>query len=300
MRRRKPIRVCLLVLVAAAVSGCGPDLAPLGKPSRHELLLPGASDSTRMAVIGDSGTGQPAQYHVGLQMAAFRSRFPFDMVLMLGDNIYGDQAPPDFHSKFERPYQALLDGGVRFYAVLGNHDHIAEPQYPPFHMLGRRYYTFTDPRGRVSFYALDTNSMDREQLDWLETELRGDVSQWKMALFHHPLYSSGGRHGSSSVLSERLEPLFVKYGIHVAFSGHDHFYERIKPQQGVYYFVSGAAGKLALGDVGRTGLTARGFDLDNHFILFEITDDDLYYQAVSRTGYTLDYGLIRRQATGKS
>ena len=35
--------------------------------------------------------------------------------------------------------------------------------------------------------------MDQAQLDWLEKELSGSKNNWKIAFFHHPLYSSGER-----------------------------------------------------------------------------------------------------------
>jgi hypothetical protein len=81
----------------------------------------------------------------------------------------------------------------------------------------------------------------------------------------------------------------------VALSGHEHFYERIRPQQGITYFVSGGAGSLREGDIRRTPLTAVGFDIDYHFMLFEATADALYYQAISRTGHSIDAGSVRRR-----
>ena len=76
-------------------------------------------------------------------------------------------------------------------------------------------------------------------------------------IFHHPLYSSGGRHGSDLSLRAVLEPLFVKYGVSLVLAGHDHFYERIKPQKGIHYFVVGGSAKLRAGNVLRTELTAK-------------------------------------------
>ena len=46
-----------------------------------------------------------------------RASFPYDMVLMLGDNLYGRQEPRDFVQKFETPYRPLIDAGIRFYAA---------------------------------------------------------------------------------------------------------------------------------------------------------------------------------------
>ena len=87
-----------------------------------------------------------------------------------------------------------------------------------------------------------------------------------------------------------LEPLFIQYKVDVALAGHEHVYERIKPQQGVYYFVSGAGGTLRKGDLRPGQYTAAGFDRDYHFMLFEIDGDEMHFQAISRTGATVDSG----------
>lgn len=92
-----------------------------------------------------------------------------------------------------------------------------------------------------------------------------------------------------------LEPLFVKYGVNAVFSGHDHFYQRIKPQHGIYYFISGAAGKLRRSNIHKeSDLTAVGFDQDNSFMLVEIAGDNLYFQSISRNGQTVDSGVLSR------
>ena len=81
--------------------------------------LPARPDSLKFAVIGDTGTGASPEYDVGARMSEARSMFPFDTVIMLGDNIYGRQDPQDFVTKFQRPYAPLLAAGVLFYASLG-------------------------------------------------------------------------------------------------------------------------------------------------------------------------------------
>lgn len=259
------------------------------------LTLPNRADSFRFGVIGDSGTGDRRQYEVGKRMADIRQDFDYKLVLMLGDNIYGGGTPRDYAAKFETPYERLLAAGVKFYASLGNHDPSDQVHYKNFNMGGKRFYTFRDDGQDVRFFALDSNYMDAEQLKWLENELRNSNSKWKICFFHHPMYSSGGRHGSDVEVRSTLEPLFVKYGVNVVLSGHDHFYERVKPQKNIYYFVIGGAGKLAPGDINRSALTAQGFDRDNHFVLIEISGDDLYFQAISRSGQTVDSGTLHRQ-----
>ena len=279
--------------VSRAIVSLAAMLAGIVALSAQEITLPGKPDSVKIAIIGDSGTGSSSQYKVAQQLIAARAKFPYETVLMMGDNLYSGSGPKDYAKKFEEPYKPLLDGGVKFYAALGNHDNPNERFYKPFNMNGERFYTFKLKDG-VRIFALDSNYMDKPQVAWLEKELAASGSDWKIAFFHHPLYSSGGKHGSDLQLREQLEPLFLKHGVDVVFSGHEHFYERIKPQKGIYYFISGGAAKLRDGDVGRSELTAKSFDSGYHFMLIEIAKDALHFQVVSDQGKTVDSGVLPR------
>jgi len=263
-------------------------------PAGSQVKAPAKPDSVRMAVIGDMGTGTMPQYEVSQRMMEYRATFPYDFVIMLGDNIYGGSTPKDFERKFSVPYKSLLDAGVKFYASLGNHDNPNEIFFAPYNMNGSSYYTFK--KGNVCFFALNSNYMDPKQLEWLENELKnaGD-GDWKVCYFHHPLYSSGKTHGSSTDLRKVLEPLFIKYHVDVVFSGHDHVYERVKPQNGIYYFTEGASGELRAGDLKQTAMTAKGFDTDNTFMLVEFAGSQMNFQTIARAGQTVDSGVIDRQ-----
>jgi len=265
----------------------------VGALAAQDVSLPNQPDSLKFAIIGDSGTGSSSQYKVAEQLIAARAKFPYEFVLMMGDNLYSGNGPKDYQKKFEEPYKALLDSGLKFYAALGNHDNTDERNYKPFNMGGQRYYTFK-PKNGVRIFALDSNYMDQPQLQWLEKELTASGSDWKIAFFHHPLYSSGGTHGSDFQLRAQLEPMFLKHGMDAVFSGHEHFYERIKPQKGIYYFTSGGAAKLRDGDVKKTDLTAKSFDAGYHFMLIEITKDTMYFQAISDQGKVVDSGALTR------
>jgi predicted MPP superfamily phosphohydrolase len=258
----------------------------------QDSTLPLKSGSVRFAVIGDMGTGDAPQYQVAQRMLEFHQKFPFTFAIMLGDNIYGGKTPADLQKKFETPYKPLLDAGVQFYASLGNHDDTNERFYKFFNMNGQQYYSFK--KGNVHFFALDSDYLDPKQLDWLEKELANAGTDWKICFFHHPLYSSGAFHGSSTELRTVLEPLFLKYGVQVVFAGHEHVYERIKPQKGIYYFTEGASGELRYGNLRKTDLTAVGYDKDRSFLSIEISGDDLSFQAISRAGVTVDSGSFHR------
>jgi 3',5'-cyclic AMP phosphodiesterase CpdA len=277
------------------VAGIAVALLRTASVAQERSLLPNRAGSLKFAAIGDNGTGDQPQYDVAQEMDRWHVRFAFDMVIMLGDNLYGSQGPADFVQKFERPYKQLLDEGVKFYASLGNHDKATNDTYKPFNMSGERYYSYV--RNNVRFLVLDTNYLDPRQLAWLGATLGDSKERWKIAYFHHPLYSNGGRHGSEVELRVKLEPLFVRYGVNVVYSGHDHIYERLAPQKGITYFVAGASGELRKGDLKRSSTTAAGFDQDRSFMLNEIANDDLFFQVISRTGDTVDSGVIHRQET---
>jgi len=284
----------IAVLSIAALGIVTYETPPAGAaPPPAQLTLPLKPKSVRFAVIGDMGTGKKPQYEVADQMVEYRKLFAFDFVITLGDNIYGSQSAADLKAKFEDPYQALLSAGVTFYASIGNHDNVNQRLYKPFNMGGKRYYTFK--KGKVEFFVLDSNYMDREQTRWLETQLSASSSPWKICYFHHPLYSHAKFHGPDTDLRITLEPLFQKYGVNVVFSGHEHVYERLVPQRGITYFVLGNSGQIRPHNLAPSSDTAKGFDTDQTFAIVEIADDEMYFQAISRKGQTVDSGVIQRQ-----
>ena len=272
--------------------------APTVPPAKS--ILPNARDSVKFLVIGDSGTGDRAQFEVAQRIADIRKAFPFTRALMLGDNLYGRNNAAAYRNKFERPYAALLEGGVTFYASLGNHDDAAQRFYAPFNMDGRRYYTHGE--GDVRFFALDSTYMSPDQVRWVDEELSRSTDKWKIAYMHHPMYSSGERHGPTPPLRAALEPLFVKHGVDVVFAGHEHFYERMRPQGGIVYVIQGGSAKLRRGNIRRNSeITAKGFDTDRSFTLAEIVGDRMYLETISRMGAIVDAAVItRREAVDSS
>ncbi|MCU1338156.1 MAG: metallophosphoesterase [Bryobacterales bacterium] len=254
--------------------------------------LPLKPNSTRFAVIGDSGTGDTPQFQIAQEMERLHSEFPFEFVLMLGDNIYGNNDPAGFKQKFEDPYQPLLKSGIKFYATLGNHDDPNQRLYKPFNMDGKRFYNFK--KGDAHFFALDSNYMSPEQLSWIQKELSGSSAKWKICFFHHPLYSDARFHGPDVDLRKQLEPLLNQYGVNVVLNGHEHVYERLQPHNGVQYFILGSGGQLRRGDLRPSRDTAKGFDTDRAFALMEVAGDELYFQVISARHETVDSGVLTK------
>jgi hypothetical protein len=75
-------------------------------------------------------------------------------------------------------------------------------------------------------------------------------------------------------------------------AGHEHVYERVRPQHGISYFVLGNSGELRVHDLRPSPDTMKGFDTDCSFALFEVAGDQVYFQVISRTGATVDAGSV--------
>lgn len=258
-----------------------------------------AYSKTRFAVIGDFGTGEDDQRAIGAQMLGAHNQSPLEMALTVGDNIYPNGGARYFVKHFEEPFGGLLKERIKFYAALGNHDveqgRKDQCNYPHFNMGGSCYYSISRGNGLVDFFMLDSTDFDSGQITWLENALRGSRALWKIAALHHPIYSSAKKHGSEMSLRKVLEPLLVRHRVQVVFAGHDHVYERTKPQQGIQHFVTGAGGKSRRGDIDlKSEFRAASFDQDNSFMLVEVDENEMSFKSISEKGDVVDSGVIRQ------
>lgn len=250
------------------------------------LAMPKVRGGTVFVLMGDNGSGDEAQAAVAAALVRYfdtATHFPF--VLLLGDNLYDD----DYQGEFLTPYKPLLERGVTFRASLGNHDRDLEQHFKPFNMEDRDYYTFDE--GNARFAVLNSNHPDDPaQLKWLDGVFTDAGTKWRICYFHHPLYSSGiHRDSSRDVIRPALEPGLMRNHVNVVFSGHEHLYERVAPQHGIRYFVSGGGGRNLYG-VHRSDFDEVA-DSVHHFMVIEIAGDAMYYEAVRPTGETIDCGM---------
>jgi len=242
----------------------------------------GGDSKTRFAVLGDFGTGGSDEFGVASQMLETHHRSELDLILTVGDNIYPNGSGRHFAKRFEEPFAGLLKERVKFYAVLGNHD-VEE---------GRK---ISRGNGVIDFFMLDSTDCESGQVNWLENSLRDSRAKWKVAALHHPIYSSGKKHGSDVKVRKTLEPLFKRYHVQVVFAGHDHVYERTKPQDGVQYFITGAGGQIRRGDIDmQSELRAASFDRENSFMYLEVDENEMAFKSISEKGEVVDSGVIKQ------
>lgn len=256
--------------VCAALMGDSPLPGPPAVPLSGDLPV-------RILAFGDFGEqasrGAGEQRQLARAMSAYHADHAFDFGLTLGDNFYPEGLAsaddPRWESQWERLYSPL---GVRFYAILGNHDHRAagSPEAEQKRSgksatwcLPRPWYTYT--AGPVQLFAIETTVYDEPavvegidgaaQLDWLDKALAASNARWKIVYGHHPIYSNGehGKEGNGALprIKGPLLPLLRKHKVDVYLAGHDHDLQALAPEDGVHFFVSGAGGRYL-----------RGFDLD--------------------------------------
>ncbi|EAW37786.1 metallophosphoesterase [Lyngbya sp. PCC 8106] len=256
------------------------------------VSIPTTEPLLRFVSVADTGTGEAEQYAVAKAMTRYHEKHPFNLAILAGDNIYPNGEIDRIEAVFEKPYQRLLEQGVKFQACLGNHDIRTQNgdlqvRYPGFNMQGR-YYTFR--RGPVQFFALDTNkSADwSTQLAWLEEQLRRSDATWKIVFAHHPIYSSGV-YGVNETLIKKLTPLFKTYGVQLYINGHEHNYERTRAIEGTTYLVCGAGAKSR--PVKRsewTEYSTREFS----FAALDVYADQIIVRGINTQNQVFDEGAI--------
>jgi 3',5'-cyclic AMP phosphodiesterase CpdA len=292
-------RLLILSAIIALLSPTGSAVQQPAAPAADKATPASAApESFRFAVVGDTGTGKADQLAVARQMLAEHDRRPYELVLMLGDNIYSSKFR--IEETFEIPYRELLKRGVRFYATLGNHDQVTAEQqinYSNFNMGGRRWYSFAPAGGLVEFFTIDSTPIHSgqhlEQLQWLDEALARSKARWKIAFFHHPPYSPGSRHKDNPVMISRVVPILKKHGVRVVLTGHEHFFVKLKTLGGIDYLISGSGGKIHRSAIDTSySHYEAGNDQLHHFLTVTLTPDSFDVSAVGATGDVLYRGAI--------
>jgi predicted phosphodiesterase len=240
----------------------------------------------RFLAIGDWGTGWETQYRLGRRMCKWRDSHPYDIVVTAGDNIYETGHPDDFRPKFYRPFRCLLRSGVKFHAVLGNHDiHTRngrpELNEPRFGMKGRNYVL---RKSGIRFVMIDTNDFQREWVRKAVRDKRGD--DWTIVLMHFPVFPASPHHPVTADFRPYLPRLFSRQGVDLVINGHEHLYAVTHPRRGVRYVTTGG-GSASPHPCGSPSYTETCL-VKYHFLSVTVKGDRLKVQAVAPGGRVFD------------
>jgi 3',5'-cyclic AMP phosphodiesterase CpdA len=252
-----------------------------------------APDSTapvRFLAFGDSGGGGSDQRTLAEQMYTV----PYDLIIHTGDLAYDSGTIGEFEDTVFSIYAPLFQH-IPFFPSAGNHEYLTQSGAPfraVFSLPGttnEKWYSYD--WGPIHFVALDTESDYATQTSWLDQDLTTTTRPWKIVYFHKPPYSSGG-HGSDTSLRDLLAPVVEKHGVQLVLAGHDHDYERMIPQNGVAYIVTGGGG-VGTRPVGSSSFTELSVDVI-HFVYGEVDGDRMVMHAIDATGAEFDSIVIPR------
>lgn len=193
--------------------------------------------------------------------------------------------------------------------------------HPSFgYVGGRRYYSVkSDDTARplVEVFVLDSNTLhtsqtklgllreDRAQLKWLDEALQASGAHWKVVTLHHPPHTpttpvkywwiipTGGGRAREWQLDRQIGPILRRRGVDAVFAGHNHFYARMVPQDGIRYFVSGGGGRDTYPFEEAPGYVVAGGDY-HHFVYVRLTENSFEYYAVDEKGRSRDAGIFTK------
>ena len=270
-------------LAAPASSGvvAGTGIWTVPSPPMHSSGAEAGEPVTRLAVAGDVGTGDAAEWGTAELMDAAEGSAEFDALVLLGDNAYPHGDPELLRQTVFDPFGAVLDGETALLGVLGNHDVEGNHAVGQMKALGMPGRWYARSFGEVLVVVLDSTAVpSAAQIAFLDKTLASSHATWKIVAMHHPPYSAGS-HGSDIAIREAFEPVFVARGVDLVLAGHDHDCQRSKPVDGVTYVVSGAAARVrAVGKAAFTEVSAG----ELHFVTLDVWSDQLTVTAFTVGG----------------
>lgn len=203
----------------------------------------------KICILGDSGRNNIGQKIVANALTQENC----DQIRHVGDIIYpsGLESLQDekFNTHFFQHYKKIINQGIPFYIVLGNHDYKQRPDVwikfakktPNLHFP---YYYYFERFGDICFISLETNTKFIQQYFWIHQLKRRDFKKCRftMAFGHHPLYSFG-KHMNATLGVRLFLENTIAGEVDSYFSGHDHDLQDVKVEDDTHYFISGAASK---------------------------------------------------------
>ena len=209
------------------------------------LFIPfsvGAGDKP-FAIIGDTHIGaNNTVYPVFIRAIEDQK---IELIIHVGDAINS----PGSSSQWARFFE-MTGQGKELHLAPGNHD-IRDSQSLAFYLrfFPGPYDSFS--RGDTLFILLNTEvpgeegMIAGEQLVWLETELQRSF-RYKFVFLHRPPFPVVPLHGLDrhKEARDRLHRLFVKNGVSLVVSAHDHLYHRSAKDAVTYVITGGGGGYL--------------------------------------------------------
>ncbi len=283
-RVRRPATILLLAALALSVA-CR--RAPKAGDQILERLLaspgPLTAASLSFVAIGDFGIGGGTETQVARGMQDWAAKQPVQAFVTTGDNIYPSGAPSSFQNAWHRPFEWVQRAGIPIVASLGNHDVRTDKGQPVMDLLDMPSRWYQKRMGPVQFLVLDSTLIGaEEQLTFIDRAI-DERAPWTIAVFHHPAWSCG-RHGTTSDVQRLWLPLFVKRGVDLILTGHDHDYQRFDTAPPAIVTGGGGASLYQLGRCPSGTPKPVASFVSHHFVAVDATPLTLRLRAVRLPG----------------
>ena len=245
--------------------------------------------------LGDMGTGWPTEYEL-VKLMALNSPQYFPSIILLGDIIYPSAKANLIEPNFIKPFTPLIEKGHRFYPILGNHDdHELKGKYIKQYFDIPDYYTFSS--GSAQFWALNSNDLNAQQMNWFNLSAQKSKAKWKIVLVHHSPYCSGSVHKNNNHIIKTLCPSLKKYNFDLCLSGHNHLYERIGivPEAGNCRFIVSGGGSAWLHKFEeKVYFDRQAINSCNHYLRMSGNQNQMILEAINLQGKVFDQAVLRK------
>lgn len=202
----------------------------------------------KFAILGDSRSNPSDWAKVANALAKQKP----SLAVFVGDMISNGRNDYEWDEQFYNPAKELL-ATTPLYGIVGNHEENS-PLFPHFFKTPEESKNWSQEIGSVLLISIDGEmnwSKNSKLANWLEQTLSKSKADYIFLSSHYPAWSSGchgwikdGHPGEPQMQNaqEVIMPLLKKYNATAMFAGHDHFYERSEPENGVTMIVTGGAG----------------------------------------------------------
>ena len=299
LSHQRVLAIALLV-VATACSADSPSSDEPDREKTHETSTAASlapvidrrrTSKTRLAVVGDFGTGTESEHRVARSIKRWAGAVRVKGIVTTGDNVYSIGHPSSFDTSWHGPYGWVDRHGIEKVGSLGNHDSVTNEGRPVMRLLDMPARRYKRHFKHVDVFVLDSNRVhNRLQELWLKRHLRDSKARWQVAVFHHPPYNCGEHFDEARAVRREWTPLFRRFDVDLVLSGHEHSYQRFQKRRGVTYVVTGGGG-ASLYDLGgcpdRYPRRVRSAETFHHLRLIA-TGSRLLIRAVTPGGGTID------------
>jgi hypothetical protein len=191
-----------------------------------------------------------------------------------------------------------------FISCVGGHD--ADPWCTPPYFTFDHYRLLMAYPGNELYFSFDYGPIhftvlnsevawqygpETPQTQWLMADMAAMEQPYRIVMFHMPPYTSGSGNPNNMLIRQHWCPIFRQHHVQMVINGHQHFYQRCEPGDGIVYVITGGGG---------AGLYYPDYDSSyvvsahraHHFLWLQVQPDSITVTAIDTSDSVLDQFVI--------